>query len=68
MIRTCGAADFEAILAIINDAAEAYRGVIPPDRWKEPYMPDDVLAVEISRGVRFWGFEEDGELVGVMGI
>jgi len=68
MIRACTNDQFVSISAIVNDAAEAYRGVIPPDRWKEPYMPDDVLAVEISRGVRFWGFEEDGELLGVMGI
>jgi GNAT superfamily N-acetyltransferase len=68
MIRTCTDDQFATIAAIVNDAAEAYRGVIPPDCWKEPYMPNDELAAEISRGVRFWGFEEDGELLGVMGI
>jgi len=68
MIRPCDRADFDAILSIINDAAEAYRGVIPPDRWHEPYMPEGELRQEIERGVRFWGCEEDGELVGVMGI
>lgn len=68
MIRTCTDDDFATIAAIVNDAAEAYRGVIPPDRWNEPYMPDDELADEISRGVRFWGFEEEGELLGVMGV
>ena len=68
MIRLLDEADFDVILEIVNDAAEAYRGVIPPDCWKEPYMPNDELAAEISRGVRFWGFEEDGELLGVMGI
>lgn len=68
MIRPCTDADFAAIAAIINDAAEAYRGVIPDDCRHEPYMPDDELAEEISRGVRFWGYEEAGALCGVMGI
>ena len=68
MICACTEDHFETIAAIVNDAAEAYRHVIPPDCWKEPYMPDNELAREISRGVRFWGFEEEGELLGVMGI
>ncbi len=67
-IRICDDADSEAIYAIINDAAQAYRGVIPEDRWHEPYMPREELAREIASGVRFWGYEEDGELLGVMGI
>lgn len=68
MIRPCKSKDFEAIYAIINDAAEAYRGIIPEDRWKEPYMDREELQHEIDSGVVFWGYEEDGELVGVMGI
>lgn len=68
MIRPCDDRDFEAIYAIINDAAGAYRGVIPEDRWHEPYMSKDDLQHEIQSGVRFWGYEENGELVGVMGI
>jgi N-acetylglutamate synthase-like GNAT family acetyltransferase len=68
LIRPCDDRDFEAIYAIINDAAEAYRGVIPEDRWHEPYMSKDDLQHEIQSGVRFWGYEENGELVGVMGI
>jgi N-acetylglutamate synthase-like GNAT family acetyltransferase len=68
MIRPCDSKDFEAIYAIINDAAQAYRGIIPEDRWKEPYMDRDELRHEIASGVVFWGYEEDGELVGVMGI
>jgi N-acetylglutamate synthase-like GNAT family acetyltransferase len=67
-IRTCTTDDFETIHAIINDAAQAYRGVIPADRWKEPYMPREELRHEIGQGVRFFGYEEDGELAGVMGI
>src|SRR5205807_8566632 len=51
-----------------NAAAEAYRGVIPADRWHEPYMPPDELDTEIASGVAFWGFEADGALAGVMGI
>lgn len=68
MIRACVDVDFETIHEIINDAAQAYKGVIPADRWKEPYMSKDELRHEIDDGVVFWGYEEDGELVGVMGI
>jgi N-acetylglutamate synthase-like GNAT family acetyltransferase len=67
-IRKSVANDFEAILAIINDAAQAYRGVIPNDRWHEPYMSADELTKEIASGVVFWTAEENGQLLGVMGI
>jgi len=67
-IRPCGTADFAAIVEIINDAARAYRGVIPADRWHEPYMPEAELAREIADGVAFWGCEVGGRLVGVMGL
>jgi GNAT superfamily N-acetyltransferase len=67
-IRDCGGEDFSAILAIINAAAEAYRGVIPPDCWHEPYMPSDELRAEIAAGVAFAGYESDGVLRGVMGL
>ncbi len=67
-IRKSVANDFEAILAIINDAAQAYRGVIPGDRWHEPYMSADELAKEIASGVVFRVAEDDGQLLGVMGI
>ena len=56
------------ILAIINDAAQAYRGVIPVDRWHEPYMPKDELTEEIADGVVFWVAEKAGHLSGVMGM
>ncbi len=68
MIRRCNDGHFDEILAIINDSAQAYKGVIPADRWHEPYMARDDLAREIAGGVHFWGYEEDGQLVGVMGI
>jgi N-acetylglutamate synthase-like GNAT family acetyltransferase len=68
MIRRCDEQDFEAIYEIVNDAATAYRGVIPADCWTEPYMPREELREEIGAGVVFWGYEEDGELAGVMGI
>lgn len=68
MIRQCDASEVELIYSIINDAAEAYKEVIPGDRWKEPYMSKDELQHEIDQGVVFWGYEQDGELVGVMGI
>jgi N-acetylglutamate synthase-like GNAT family acetyltransferase len=67
-IRRCGPADFAAILAIVNDAAQAYRGHIPADRWHEPYMPADELRRELAAGVAFWGCEEAGALAGVMGL
>jgi GNAT superfamily N-acetyltransferase len=68
MIRPCGPDDLDAIFAIINDAAQAYRGVIPDDRWHDPYMGRDELATEITSGVAFWGIETEGTLAGVMGI
>jgi GNAT superfamily N-acetyltransferase len=68
MIRPCGPDDLDAIFAIINDAAQAYRGVIPDDRWHDPYMGRDELATEIASGVAFWGLETEGALAGVMGI
>jgi GNAT superfamily N-acetyltransferase len=68
VIRASRADDLETIYAIVNDAAEAYRGVIPADRWHEPYMPRDELAREIAAGVRFWVAEDGGRATGVMGI
>ncbi len=68
IIRRSVDADFAAILAIVNDAAQAYRGVIPADRWHEPYMSSDELASEIADGVVFWIAEQDGRLAGVMGM
>jgi len=68
MIRPCNRTDSETVYAIVNDAAEAYRGVIPADRWKVPYMPQEELQHEIDHGVVFWGYEEAGQFVGVMGI
>jgi N-acetylglutamate synthase-like GNAT family acetyltransferase len=68
MIRQCEHNDFEAIYTIINDAASAYKGIIPEDRWKDPYIDKEYLQHEIDSGVVFWGYEEDGKLIGVMGI
>ena len=67
-IRLCHDNDREAILAIINAAALAYRGVIPADRWHEPYMTADELDDEATAGVVFWGYEQEDKLVGVMGL
>lgn len=67
MIRPCHPSDFEQIYAIINDAALAYKGVIPADCWHEPYMTRAELQHELAAGVEFWGYEQVGELVGVMG-
>ena len=68
MIRPCTSQDFDTIHAIVNDAAMAYKGVIPADRWHEPYMPKAELRAAISGGVEFWGFETEGTLMGVMGV
>jgi N-acetylglutamate synthase-like GNAT family acetyltransferase len=68
VIRKSVEADFPAILGIVNDAAHAYRGVIPADRWHEPYMPGGELTAEIAAGVVFWIAEQDGGVSGVMGI
>ena len=67
-ISPCEERDIEIIYEIINDAAQAYRGIIPKDRWKEPYMSKDELRHEIDEGVTFWGYIENGELLGVMGM
>jgi N-acetylglutamate synthase-like GNAT family acetyltransferase len=68
LIRQCADNDFEAVFSIINDAAQAYKGVIPADRWHEPYLSREYLRHELDSGVVFWGYEENAELVGVMGI
>ena len=67
MIRAYAPADFAAVLAVVNDAAEAYRGAIPADRWHEPYMPAEELSAEIAAGVAFRLWVKDGDIVGVMG-
>src|ERR1700693_712759 len=68
MIRRCDDSNSDVIWTIINDGARAYRGVIPGDQWTEPYISREEMRDEISDGVVFWGFEDGGELVGVMGI
>lgn len=68
MIRPCNDSDFDQIHAIINDGARAYQGIIPADRWHEPYMSQDELRSEIAKGVLFSGFEQNGTLLGIMGI
>jgi N-acetylglutamate synthase-like GNAT family acetyltransferase len=67
-IRPGVAADRGAMLAVINDAARAYRGVIPEDRWHDPYMPAEELDREIAAGIAFWVAEEQGRVAGVMGM
>jgi GNAT superfamily N-acetyltransferase len=67
-IRPCGSGDLPQLFSIINDAAQAYQGIIPPDRWHEPYMPMEELEREMRDGIAFWGLESGGELAGVMGI
>jgi len=68
MICKLSSSDIDSILRVVNDAAQAYKGVIPDDRWKEPYMSAEELKKEIEAGVRFYGWVEDDILLGVMGI
>lgn len=68
MIRKFADEDFEEIFNIINDAAIAYKGVIPPDRWHEPYMTKEELKAQIEDGVRFSCYVDNNEIIGVMGI
>jgi len=68
MIRRLLPFDFDDILTVVNDAAQVYKGIIPADRWKEPYMPAEELKEEIADGVEFYGLKEDDVLLGVMGV
>ena len=68
MIRKLTNTDFQAILTVVNDAANAYKGKIPVDCWKEPYMPAEELKEEIRSGIQFYGFTENNTLTAVMGI
>jgi GNAT superfamily N-acetyltransferase len=68
MIRRCDATELDEVRSVINDAADAYRGVIAADRWKDPYMSAEELRHEVDAGVVFWGVFEAGRLVGVMGL
>jgi GNAT superfamily N-acetyltransferase len=68
MIRRCTDADLAGIEAVINEAAQAYRGVIPADCWHEPYMRRSELITEIASGVIFWGWDDSGALIGIMGL
>jgi len=68
MIRQCDSHDLESIFVVINDAAQAYKDAIPKDCWKDPYMSKDDILREMEDGVIFWGYEEDDEVVAVMGI
>ena len=68
MISKCEQRDFNEIYEIINDATTASRGVIPADRWHEPYMTKDELKDQIEDGVRFSCYIDDNKIAGVMGI
>ena len=68
MIAICEQEDFNQICEVINDGAQAYRGVIPADRWQEPYIPESALKKQIEEGVQFWKYIDDGQIAGVMGI
>ena len=67
-IRSCTASDTLQILAVINEAAVAYRGVIPASCWHDPYMSADELRRDLARGVSFIGMQTKDTLIGVMGV
>jgi GNAT superfamily N-acetyltransferase len=68
MMASCTPDDFKEIYEIINDAASAYKGVIPSDRWHEPYMTEEELKDQISQGVEFSCYREGDKILGIMGI
>ena len=68
MIRKLSNTHFQAILTVVNEAAVAYKGKIPADRWKEPYMSTEEMQEEIESGVQFYGYVENNNLIAVMGI
>lgn len=68
MILKCEQSDFQDILDIINDGASAYKGIIPADRWHDPYMSEEELKNQIEEGVEFWKYLENGKVLGIMGI
>jgi GNAT superfamily N-acetyltransferase len=68
LIRKIPPSELGSILSVVNDAAQAYKGVIPADMWKEPYMTAQELKEELERGVEFYGYFENERLLGVMGI
>ena len=68
MIRKCSEAEVDVIFETINDAAQAYKGVIPEDRWHEPYMSHAELRQELQDGIVFWGVFENQGMIGVMGM
>ena len=68
MLSRLNPPDFTQILRVVNDAAEAYKGVIPEDQWREPYMSTEELKAEIESAINFYGWTENRTLVAVMGI
>ena len=67
MICRCQLDDIDRLYFIINQGARVYQGKIPADCYHQPYMPVDELKREFRR-ITFYGWEENGELVGIIGI
>ena len=68
MIQTATEKDFDEIYNVINDGSIAYKGIIPADRWHEPYMSKEELRTQIEAAVRFSCYVDDNKIIGVMGI
>lgn len=68
MIRGCDSGEFDVIWQVINDSARIYHGAIPQDCWHAPYMREEELQSEIEQGVKFFAYEEQGQILAVMGL
>ena len=66
MIKEISLRDVGKIYEIINEAARAYRNVIPDDCYHEPYMTKEELRREMKRMTVF-GWDAGGDIIGVMG-
>jgi N-acetylglutamate synthase-like GNAT family acetyltransferase len=68
MIQKCVSENFREVFEVINDGASAYKGIIPQDRWHEPYMTEEELLAQVNQGVEFWVYTDNNRITGVMGM
>ena len=68
MIKEYKKTDISKILHIINEASLKYKGIIPDDCWKKPYMSEQELVGEFNDGVRMYGYHNNNKLIGVIGV
>jgi len=65
--RRLTAADRDAALAVINEAARWYREFLPPEEYHEPEMSEATYAAESAR-MTWYGAFRDAALLGVMAL